>query len=78
MIGAEISSTHETLEALVAGLGVCLIAGGNADLFGNEAVAIRPVTGVTPSELVLAWRHDDHRHMLRALVEATRSAGRPK
>lgn len=29
-IGAEIAGTEETYEALVAGLGICLVAAGNA------------------------------------------------
>jgi DNA-binding transcriptional LysR family regulator len=72
VIGAEIASTDETLEALVAGLGVCLIAAGNAPLFRHDQIVIRPVTGIPPSELVLAWRRGDRRPLLRRLVEATR------
>ncbi|MFC7622675.1 LysR family transcriptional regulator [Microlunatus sp. GCM10028923] len=72
VIGAEIASTDETREALAAGLGVCLVAAGNVPLFrGDEAIAVRPVTGVPPSELVLAWRRGDRRPLLRILIEAT-------
>ncbi|PSL03189.1 LysR family transcriptional regulator [Haloactinopolyspora alba] len=74
VIGAEIASTDETREALVAGLGVALMAAGNAPLFRSDDIAIRPVTGVRPSELVLAWRRSDRRPLLRALVEATRTS----
>jgi DNA-binding transcriptional LysR family regulator len=71
VIGAEIASTDETLEALVAGLGICLIAAGNAHLFRHDDVAVRTVTGVPPSELVLAWRRGDHRPLVRHLVQAS-------
>jgi hypothetical protein len=74
VVGAEIASTDETLEALGAGLGICLIAAGNAHLFQHADVAIRPVTGVPPSELVLAWRRGDRRPLLRRLIEATRAS----
>ena len=76
VIGAEIASTDETAEALAAGLGVCLIAAGNAALFRDDAIAVRDVAGVTPSELVLAWRRGDRRALLRRFVAATR-ASRP-
>lgn len=76
VIGSQIASTDETREALAAGLGVCLIAAGNAAIFQGDDIAVRPVTGVPPSELVLAWRQDDHRPLLRTLIEATR-ASRP-
>lgn len=76
VIGAEIASTDETLEALTAGLGVCLVAAGSAGPFRNDAIAARDVEGVGPAELVLAWRRDDRRPLLRALIDATRG-GRP-
>lgn len=72
VIGAEIASTDETREALAAGLGVCLVAAGNVPLFRGDDIAVRPVTGVPPSELVLAWRRGDRRPLLRILIEATR------
>ncbi len=70
-IGAEIATTDETIEALTAGLGVCLIAAGNAHLFRDDAIAVRDVRGVTSSELVLAWRRDDRRPLLSHFIEAT-------
>lgn len=66
-IGAEVASSEETAEALNAGLGVCLIAAGNADLVTRDGTTTRPVTGLGPSELVLAWRADDERPLLRHL-----------
>lgn len=73
-IGAEISGTEETVEALTAKLGVCLIAAGNASLVARDGVVVRTVTGVGPAQLVFAWRHGDERPLLLALRHAVQSA----
>ncbi len=70
VIGAEVANAEETVEALTAGLGVCLIAAGNAPLITRDGITVRPVTGVAPSELVLAWRRGDRRPLLRILLTA--------
>ncbi|WP_405973883.1 LysR family transcriptional regulator [Streptomyces sp. NBC_00988] len=70
-IGAEIASTEETYEALVAGLGVCLVATGNAHLITLGGVVTRPVHGISPSRYALAWRREDGgRPLVRAYAEA--------
>ncbi|MFE7166659.1 LysR family transcriptional regulator [Streptomyces sp. NPDC057616] len=69
-IGAEIASTEETYEALVAGLGVCLVAAGNIPLLTLGGVVTRPVRGIAPSRYVLAWRAQDRRPLVRAYAEA--------
>ncbi|MFI6618199.1 LysR family transcriptional regulator [Streptomyces sp. NPDC050528] len=72
-IGAEIASTEETYEALVAGLGVCLVATGNAHLITLGGVVTRPVHGISPSRYALAWRREDGaRPLVRAYAEACR------
>jgi DNA-binding transcriptional LysR family regulator len=73
-IGAEIANTDETVEALIAGLGVCLLSAGNAPNVARPGIAIRPITGVAPSRLVLAWRRDDRGPLLRALRAAVQAA----
>lgn len=73
-IGAEIASTEETYEALVAGLGVCLVAAGNVPLLTLGGVVTRPVHGVDPSRYALAWRKGDHRPLVRAYAQACRPA----
>ncbi|MER5180323.1 LysR substrate-binding domain-containing protein [Streptomyces sp. NPDC002896] len=73
-IGAEIASTEETYEALVGGLGVALLASGNAPLVTLGGVTTRPVRGISPSRYALAWRTDDDRPLVRAYVEACRAA----
>ncbi|MGY6023076.1 LysR family transcriptional regulator [Streptomyces spinosirectus] len=71
-IGAEIASTEETYEALVAGLGVCLVAAGNIPLLTLGGVVTRPVHGIAPSRYVLAWRAEDRRPLVRAYADACR------
>ncbi|WP_328679374.1 LysR family transcriptional regulator [Streptomyces sp. NBC_00343] len=72
-IGAEIASTEETYEALVAGLGICLVATGNARLITLGGVITRPVHGISPSRYALAWRREDGgRPLVRAYAEACR------
>ncbi|TXS53275.1 LysR family transcriptional regulator [Streptomyces sp. uw30] len=72
-IGAEIASTEETYEALVAGLGVCLVATGNAPLISLGGVVTRPVRGLSPSRYALAWRREDAgRPLVRAYAEVCR------
>ncbi|MDA2890627.1 LysR substrate-binding domain-containing protein [Mycolicibacterium sp. BiH015] len=73
-IGAEIASAEETVEALTAGLGVCLLAAGNTALVERDGVVVRPVTGLPPSRLVLAWRRGDERPLLSALRAAVAEA----
>ncbi|MEU9477814.1 LysR family transcriptional regulator [Streptomyces sp. NPDC048191] len=76
-IGAEISGTEETYEALVAGLGVCLVAAGNAPLISLGGVATRPVRGIGPSSYVLAWRRaEGARPLVRAYARACRETVR--
>nr|WP_039940365.1 LysR family transcriptional regulator [Streptomyces himastatinicus] len=73
-IGAEIASTDETYEALVDGRGVCLLASGNAPLIALGGVVTRPVRGISPSQLALAWRADDHRPLVLDYARACRQA----
>ncbi|MGW1804286.1 LysR family transcriptional regulator [Streptomyces sp. NPDC002078] len=76
-IGAEVSGAEETYEALVAGLGVCLVAAGNAPLISLGGVTTRRVRGIGPSRYALAWRREDeHRPLVRAYAEACRETVR--
>ncbi|WP_037864671.1 LysR family transcriptional regulator [Streptomyces sp. NRRL S-340] len=74
-IGAEVASAEETYEALVAGLGVCLVAAGNAPLVTRGGVTTRPVRGIEPSRYAFAWRREDaDRPLVRACAQACRLA----
>src|SRR3954453_11866290 len=54
-IAGEINDTEETYEAVAGGIGICLLAAGNAPIFARGAVTMLPVADLPPSELVLAW-----------------------
>ncbi|WP_328943914.1 LysR substrate-binding domain-containing protein [Streptomyces sp. NBC_00250] len=75
IIGGEIASADETYEALVGGLGICLVAAGNAPLLTRGGVVTRPVDGVAPSCFVLAWRADDTRPLVDAYARAAAEFG---
>jgi DNA-binding transcriptional LysR family regulator len=69
-VGAEITSVGETYEALLDGRGIVLLASGNAPLVALDGVITRPVRGLAPSQLALAWRTGDQRPLVRDYVRA--------
>ncbi|MFI6482437.1 LysR family transcriptional regulator [Nonomuraea sp. NPDC050663] len=70
IVGATASTADETFEAITSGLGVALVAEGNAQLYRRPGVAYRPVTGLAPAELAIAWRSGDSRPQIRAFLDA--------
>ena len=78
VIGAEISSTGETYEALLDGRGIVLLAAGNAPLVALDGILTRPVRGISPSQLALAWRAGDPRPLVRDYVRACTALRLPK
>ena len=70
-IAAEAATAEETFEAVAAGLGVALLAAGNAEIYQRDDVTFRPVNGLSPSELAVVWRTDDQRKAVRVFAEAT-------
>ncbi|MFC4032673.1 LysR family transcriptional regulator [Streptomyces polygonati] len=74
VVGAEVASSEETYEALVAGLGVVLLAAGNAPLISLGGVTTRPVRGLAPSRFALAWPRTAANPLVRAYVTACRQA----
>jgi DNA-binding transcriptional LysR family regulator len=74
IIGGEVASAEETHEAVRIGDGVVLLAAGNAPLIARDGVVVRPVRGVTDSELVLAWRRSDNRPLVHGYINACRLA----
>ncbi|MFF0010236.1 LysR substrate-binding domain-containing protein [Streptomyces sp. NPDC005374] len=72
-VGAEIAGTEETYEALVAGLGICLVAPGTCRC-SPCGVVTRPVRDIGPSRYVLAWRAEDGEWpLVRGYAEACRA-----
>jgi DNA-binding transcriptional LysR family regulator len=69
-VAAEAETAEEIFEAVASGLGVALLAAGNAEIYRRDDVACRPVTGLSPSRLAVAWRADEDRQVIRTLVEA--------
>ncbi|WP_037080975.1 LysR family transcriptional regulator [Pseudonocardia spinosispora] len=70
VVGAEATSADETFEAVASGLGVVLVSSGNAESYRRDDVAARPVSGLTPSELAVAWRAGDEREAVRVFTKA--------
>lgn len=75
-VGATVSNADETFEAVEEGSGVVLLAAGNAEIYRRPGVVTLPVSGLSPSELALAWRPDDHRVAIRDFIGAL-GADRP-
>ncbi|HWN33961.1 MAG TPA: LysR family transcriptional regulator, partial [Pseudonocardia sp.] len=55
-IAAEVATADETFEAVASGLGVVLLSAGNVSIYQRTDVVCRPVSGLSPSQLAVAWR----------------------
>jgi DNA-binding transcriptional LysR family regulator len=73
-IGAEVSTPDETFEAIASGHGVHLLAAGNAVIYARPGITCRPVRGLSPCELAVAWRSGDDRPAVGAFVAACAEA----
>ncbi|MEU1983703.1 LysR family transcriptional regulator [Nocardia sp. NPDC019395] len=60
-IGAEAATPEDRLEAVGLGLGLCLLAENNVPMYRWPGLTARPLTGMPPCELAVAWRADDTR-----------------
>src|SRR6202042_3361256 len=67
-IAAEINDTEATYEAVASGIGICLLAAGNAPIFDRGDVTMIPVHDLGPSELVLAWDERRSRPLLETFA----------
>jgi DNA-binding transcriptional LysR family regulator len=70
VIGATAETPDAVFEAVASGLGVVLLSEGNAHLYSRSEVSIRPVDGLSPAVLALAWRRADRRSLVAAFVRA--------
>jgi DNA-binding transcriptional LysR family regulator len=68
LIAAEAETAEEALEAVASGLGVALLAAGNAEIYRRDDVTCRPVTGLSPSELAVLWRAGDDRKAIQVFT----------
>ncbi|GIG91135.1 LysR family transcriptional regulator [Plantactinospora endophytica] len=64
VVAGEASTPDEVFEMVAAGLGVALLAEGNVDLYRRRGVVCRPVHGLAPAELAVAWRVGDERKVV--------------
>lgn len=69
-VGAVAETADAVLEAVAAGLGVVLLAAGNAALYERAGAVSRAVAGLSPAVLALAWRASDRRPVVAAFVRA--------
>jgi DNA-binding transcriptional LysR family regulator len=69
-IAGEVRSADETFEAIANGIGVVLLAAGNAQLYRVPGVVTRAVRGLPQAHLIVAWRADDRRAVVRDFVDA--------
>jgi DNA-binding transcriptional LysR family regulator len=73
-IGAEAATPDETFEAVATGLGIHLLAEGNAAVYARPGIVCRPVIDLEPCRLAVAWRRDDRRDAVRELVRVAAGA----
>jgi DNA-binding transcriptional LysR family regulator len=73
-IGAEVSTPDETFEGVANGMGVALLARGNVEIYQPAGVVCRPVAGLSPSKLAVAWRSRDRRTVVGDFVAASQQA----
>lgn len=69
-IGAEANTADEAFEAVASGLGVALVASGNAAMYQRDDVQCRPVPDLPPCELAVMWRREDRRTAVRVVIDA--------
>jgi DNA-binding transcriptional LysR family regulator len=67
-IGAVVNGPEEAVTALGRGLGVALISAGNAELYQRPEFVVRPLLGLAPGELAVAWRGNDPRAVVHDFV----------
>jgi DNA-binding transcriptional LysR family regulator len=67
-IAAESETAEETFEAVASGLGVALLAAGNAEIYRRDDIACRPVAGLSPGQLAVLWRTGDDRNAIRVFT----------
>ena len=73
-IAAEITDTEETYEDVASGIGVCLLAAGNAPIFARGDITMLPVRDVAHAELVLAWNERHCPPLLETFASACQDA----
>jgi len=70
VVAAVAETADAAFEAVATGIGVALVAEGNAALYTRPGVVTRLVADLPPSILALAWHADDRRRPVAAFVRA--------
>lgn len=68
----QVVNETSTLVSLVAGGGCAAVVPEPVSSLGTPGVVFRPLAGAPPVDLALAWRSDDQRPLLHALIELVR------
>jgi DNA-binding transcriptional LysR family regulator len=77
VVGAVATGPDETFEMIDAGVGVALVSLGNAELYRREGVVARPVEGLAPCELAVAWRRGEGRPAVLDMIACLTAAADP-
>ncbi|MGW0806545.1 LysR family transcriptional regulator [Nonomuraea sp. NPDC002799] len=72
VVGVTANTPEEVFEAVTSGLGVVLVAEGNAALYNRPGLTYRPVIGLPPGELAIAWREGGESPQVTAFIDALR------
>jgi DNA-binding transcriptional LysR family regulator len=75
-IAAEAKTPEEKFELIAAGAAIGLLSEGNVALYARPDIVCRPVRGLAPSVLAVAWRRDDGRPAVHAFAQACRDVVR--
>ncbi|WP_194896238.1 LysR family transcriptional regulator [Catenulispora pinisilvae] len=73
-IALEAANTDESFEAIAAGLGVRLLAAGDAAIYARPGIAFSAVRDLPECQLAVAWRQDDRRPEVRNFAMACAQA----
>ncbi len=74
VIAAEVTNAEETFELVGAGIGIALLAAGNARIYQRPGIRTVPVPDLALSQLAIARRRDDRRPAVSDLVAAATAA----
>jgi hypothetical protein len=62
---------------VASGIGICLLAAGNAPIFARGDVTMLPVRDLPPSELVLAWNERNCPPLLETFTQLCAQVAQP-
>jgi DNA-binding transcriptional LysR family regulator len=69
-VAATVRTPDEWCEAISVGLGLAVAAASAARYYDRPGIVYRPLLGVAPSEILIAWRADHDQAPVQDLVAA--------